>query len=827
MRTILRGLARTPAFSLVVIVSLALGIGANTAIFSILDQLLLKALPVQNPEQLVFMYDAGPTQGSYTSDEDGGPSFSYPLFREMQKQQSTFQGLAGSYNASANLSYRDNAVPGRARLVSGNYFDVLGVRSAMGRLIQPDDDRTPGQNAVAVLSYQYWTSRFGGDPSVLNQKLIVNGTPMTIVGVAQNGFCGERQGVFPDIYVPLTMKREMTPDWNGLDDRRDYWVIMFGRLKPGMSLTQAQAGINVTYRGQIARDVDLLKHPSATVLQQFRAKKLTLRPGEGGRGDLRQQTRSPLLMLMAITVLVLLLACANVANLQLARAAGRMREVAVRLALGASRTRLVRQLLAESCLLALAGGALGLLVAKPIWNFILAAVPGDDGGDTLFSAGLDSHVLLFSLGVSVATGLLFGLYPALHATKPDLAPTLKDQGRSSTGSGAASRFRKTLVAAQIAISMLLLISAGLLTRSLVNVAHINLGIRADHLLTFSVAPKLNHYDDARTRAFYEQLTDRLKTVPGVILVTGSNSPAIAGNYNATNITAEGFTPVNDEEVIVNAMQVGPDYFRTMGMPLLSGREISQSDNASAPHVAVINREFARRYFGQRNPIGLRIAEGTSLKDAMRVIGVVADAKYGAVRETPRAIFYAPYLQRERQGTLNFYLRTAVPPEQTARGVRSVVAGLDSNLPVQGLKTMETQIGENLFAERLLSEFSGAFACLATLLAAIGLYGVLAYNVARRTREIGIRMALGADRIQVRGLILREVTILVIAGVGVGALAALAGEQFMRSILYELDPKDPAVYLTAAAVLALISVIAAYLPARKATSVDPMVALRYE
>ncbi|MGA3187969.1 MAG: ABC transporter permease [Bryobacteraceae bacterium] len=829
LTVILRGMMRTPVFSGIAVLSLALGIGANTAMFSLLDQFLLRTLPVKNPEELVFLYHPGPAQGSVSSDEAGGPSFSYPMFREMQKEQTPFTGLAGARTMGASLSFRNSAVPSAAHLVSGNYFDLLGVKPAMGRLFTEDDDRVEGGHPIVVLSHAYWTSRFGGDIGALNQIVIVNGYPMTIVGVAQKGFRGEILGDSPDFFAPLSMKKALTPDWDAFQNRKDYWVTLFGRLKPGVTSAQADAAINATYRGQLEKDIPLLRQPSQTFLQRFRAKKIILRPGQFGRGGLREQGREPLLLLLGMTAMVLLICCANVANLQLARAASRMREIAVRLAMGASRAQLIGQLLIESCILAVAGGLVGLLAAYWTLRAIIAAIPQSTGMQTFLTPSLDPRVLAFCLGLSLLTGLAFGLFPALQSTRPDLVPTLKSQSGQSSATGSANRFRKLLVTAQVAISLLLLICAGLFARTLVNLSTIDLGLKADHLLTFSLSPKLNRYTDQSAAQLYEQLSARLSAIPGTRLVSAATTPAIANSTSSQNITVEGYVPSTDDGADSNFDAIGPDYFRTMGTPLIAGREFTPADNLAGPKVAVVNEAFVRHFLANQNPLGHHFAlgAGSKVKPDIEIVGVVKDSKYSDMREAPPRAFYIPYCQMKQQNDLYFYVRTAIEPEQIATQIRREVAALDSNLPIRELKTMQNQIEENLIAERMLSSLTGAFAALATVLAAIGLYGVLAYNVSRRTREIGIRMALGAEVGHVRGLVIREVAIMLAIGTAVGLAAAAGAGLLIRSQLYGLPYWDPSVYASAAGILWIIALAAAYIPARRAARVDPMVALRYE
>jgi putative ABC transport system permease protein len=827
LRLTLRALSRQPTYTLSAVLSLALGIGANAAIFSLLDQALLRSLPVRNPRDLVLLYQPGPLDGASSTDEAGGPSFSYPLFRGLQEQQTPFTGLAGARVTTASLSYEGVALPGSAHRVSGNYFAVLGVRAAIGRVLDETDDRTPGASPVAVLSYRYWTSRWGAHPSVLNRKINVNGYPMTIVGVAEKGFDGERRGASVDVFVPISMNREITPDWNGFEDRRDHWVTLFARLKPDQTPEAAAAAINLAYRAQLEEDIARLGSRSEEFLQRYRAKRIVLTPGGWGRGGMREQARTPLLVLMGMTLLVLLMACANVTSLQLARGAARAHEIAVRLAIGASRLRLMRQLLTESFVLAGAAAVLGLLAAQWILRFLLPAIPVGD--PELLSAALDARVLCFCLILSAATTVLFGMFPALQASRPDLVASLKAQSGGSHSGPQRALFRRSLVTAQVAVSLLLLVCAGLFTRTFVALTHIDLGMQTEHLMTFSIDPKLDRYSDPQARALYDELSDRLAALPGVVLTSAAQVPAVGGSASGGSVTVEGFTPPDSDASESSLNVVGPDYFRTMGIPLVVGRELTRDDEMGAPKVAVVNEAFVRHFLPGQSPLGRRFGWGVGRRVQLdiEIVGVVRDAKYRSLRESPSPVYYVPYRQARQQRALHFYVRTSADPDAVEPLVRRAVSTLAPNVPVRDLKTMRQQIDENVGAERLLAALTVSFGGLATILAAIGLYGVLAYDVARRTREIGIRMALGARLAQVRGLVIRQVGLTLAIGTAIGLAAAVAAGRLIQATLFGTAPWDPVVYASALSVIVLMAFAAAHVPARRASRVDPMVALRDE
>jgi predicted permease len=824
LRQILRNLLKTPVTTGIAVASLALGIGANTAMFSVMAQILWRTLPVPEPERLAFIYHPGPLQGSVSSDEGGGPSFSYPVYLALAKQQTSFTGLAGARAFSASLSYDNQALRGRAHLVTGNYFEVLGVKAAMGRVLEPGDDVNRGGHPVAVLSYDYWSIKLGGSPTVLNQTIIVNGFPLTIVGVAPKGFANERQGSHPEVFVPLAMKPQMTPARDDLDNRRSHWLTLFGRLKQGVTHEQAKTALNVLYVPQVEEDIKAYRNPSENFLKQLRAKRIQLKPGQYGRGETRGGAQTPIYLLFGITAMVLLIACANVANLLLARGAARSKEIALRLSLGATRGQLIGQLLTESWIVALLSGLLGLGVAGATLRVLSASVPPAEG--VTIATDLDAQVLLFSLALCLLTGLAFGLFPALQSTNHDLATVIKDQAGQSSGSGAANRFRQSLVTGQMAVSLMLLVTAGLFGKSLVTAMQVELGLRSDHLISFSVDPSLNKYTNEQTAAFYDQLEQRLAAIPGVSLVSATTVPAIAGNNESENIKVDGFAPSNDDDSDAFLAVTGSGYFRTMGIPLIAGREFTPADNKSGQKVGMVNETFVRFYFKDGQPVGRMFAEGNRKPD-ITIVGLVRDSKYSELGEKPRRVFYLPYRQKQRMPSLYFYLRTAVEPESIAPQIRRAVSSVDPNLPIDSVKTMEAQISENLSSKRVLTQMTLAFAGLAALLAGIGLYGVLAYNIARRTREIGIRMAIGATGADVRRMVVGEVGVMLAIGAGLGLAGAYAGSQVVGSLLFGMSAKDPAVFAGAAALLIVVAGIAAYVPTLRATRVNPIQALRYE
>jgi len=825
----LRMLGKNPGFTLIAILTLALGIGANTAIFSLLNQVLLRRLPVRNPGELVVLKSPGPKRGHVWSDGDDSEVFSYPLYKGLAKNTAVLDGVFARYQFAASIASHGQTERGSGELVTGNYFDVLGVRPTLGRVLSPADDDVQGAHPVVVLSHSYWMRHFGGDAGVLNQAILVNNTEMTIVGVAQAGFSGIQVGQTPDIFVPSTMKGQMTPIRNGLDDWNDSFLAVLARRKPGVSMEQAQAGINVDYPGLLEQQAAMLKfRKGGKDEKEFLIKKIVLSPGAQGRTTVQRDSGPALMALFAMVALVLLIACTNLANLLLAKAAARQREFAIRSALGASPGRMMQQLLVESFLCALGGGVLGLILGTWIMNILTQAVVSEAGVQGI-TAHVDGTVLGFAAAATVVSALLFGLIPAWRATRAGVSQMLKDQGSTTSAGPGHVRFRKYLVAGQVAFTLLLLTGGALFARTLWNLRKQNLGLSTENLITFSISPQLSGYDEARTVALVDQLRERLAVLPGVLGVGSSQIPILVGTDMGSNITVEGRQNLDTDNRHVNYDAVSPNYFSTMRVPLLAGREFNAGDTATNTKVAIINEAMAKEFFSNRNPIGVHLAmgSGNDIKFDMEIVGVVKNWKQEHVRTADRPYFFRPYSQFGKLFGMSFYVRSQQDPLLIANAMRETVRGADANLPVYDLKTVQRVVDEDLFAERVIAGLSAAFGGLAALLAALGIYGVLAYLVVQRTREIGIRLALGAAAGHVRGLVFKEVGWMVIAGALVGLPAAYGLARLSESLLYGVHAGDATVYAASLGVICLVAFVACHIPSRRATRIDPIVALRYE
>ena len=827
LRFALRMLARSPLFTVVAVLSLALGIGANTSIFSLLDQVLYRSLPVRDAKALVVLHVDDHSPGMSSSDNSESV-FSYPMYRDLRDRGTVFNGVVARAGVAVSVSWNGQTERAGAEIVSGNLFQALGVSAAIGRTLAPEDDGAPGAHPVVMLSHDYWVRRFGGEPGVLNSKVAINGHPMIVVGVAPAAFRGVLSGNNPEVYVPIAMKREVTPTWDGLTDRRTRWLNILARLKPGVSPERAQAAMQTVYRPIIESEVKENPVHSKRAEHLIVSQKLELEPAAQGINQLRQQWEKPLVALMALVGLVLLIACANVANLLLARAASRRREMAIRLALGAGRRSLLRQFLIESLVLALAGGLLGLLVSVWTTSALLRILPTDATGGWI-AATLDVRMLLFTLALSVFTGLLFGLAPALQASRAEVASTLREQPAALASAGGAARFRRILVVVQLALSLLLLVGAGLFARSLFNLLRVDPGFRTERLLTFAVDPSLNGYTKERGFALFHDLQERLARLPGVAAAGAASPGPLTHSNRSSNITVEGYQARENEDMDVARHAVGPGYFHALGTPVVRGREVTERDLASPDKVVVVNEAFVRRFFGDRNPLGRHMMFGAGDKHLpdREIVGVVRDFKHASLRETPKPAVYSTYTNEDSLGRMEFYVRGEGDTASLGGQIRRLVQQMDAGLPVFDMQPVEIQVAESVEIDRLIAILSCAFGLLATVLAGIGLYGVVAYTVARRTAEIGIRVALGAVPPDVLWLVMKDVGMLVIFGLAIGLPVALALGRLVESELFGLKAADPLIYAGASLALVLVAALSGLIPSSRAARIDPIVALRHD
>ncbi len=837
----LRTFRKSPVFTVVALLSLALGIGANTAIFTLLDQVLLRLMPVKNPQQLVLLHMEGFHYGSNW----GYNSLSYPMYRDFQDNNSVFSGMFCRRIQDFSFGFQGQTERARGEMVSGTYFPVLGVGAAIGRTFTPDDDRVPDGHPLAILSYSYWQSRFAGDRAILGKNVVVNGHNFTLVGVAQKGFDGLDLGNPSQIFVPIMMRPQLMPELNEQFDfhnRRTRWVNVFGRLKPGISREQGQASLQPYFHAMLEMEVKQADFNKATaeVRARFLQNVIQALPGSQGQPYLRKMLSTPLWVLMALTGGVLLIACANVASLLIARAASRQKEIAIRLAIGAGRFRIIRQLLVESLLLSIAGGILGLLLAIATDRALLAFLPPETI-DLKLSITPDPRILLFATAVSLLTGLIFGLVPALQSTKPDVAPVLKDTVGGIVGGGTHVRIRKALVAVQVMLSLLLLIGAGLFIRSLRNLRDMGPGFTTGNLVTFEIDPSLTGYNADRSKILYTQLVANLGAIPGIRSVGLAAVRILEQNESDSWLTVEGYQAKPTETPVAYMNWIGSGYFKTLGVPLVSGRDFTDRDRQTQQHgdkpdsqvsrVVIVNEKFAKRFFGSVDKavgrhVGYGIDPGT--KTDMEIVGVVKDIKYTSLRDEVPVQMFEPYLANNFvSGGMTVYARTTMAPEPFFTLARAKVRELDSNVSVYGMRTMDEQISNSLLVERLVASLSAVFGFLATLLAVIGLYGVMAYTVARRTREIGIRMALGAFQGDVIWMVMREVLVLVCVGLAAGLAGAFVLTKLIQTQLYGVTGHDPATVVLAALGLALVASAAGYIPALRASRIDAMRALRYE
>jgi putative ABC transport system permease protein len=826
LRLAFRGLRRSPLFSIVAILSLALGIGANTAIFTLIDQVLLRKLPVTNPDELVMLYQ----QGSHMGSNMGSRMHSYPIYQDYQKRAEPLSEVLCRRLVAASVSIDNRTERLQAELVSGNFFSMLGVKPALGRVFHSqEDDQNYQGHPVVVLSHDYWVSRFARDPSVIGKKILVNDSPMTIVGVSAAGFAGIDPAQAPQIRIPILMKPVMTPEWTWLrmDDRRARWVQVFGRLKPGYTVESARAPLQGLFTQIRTYEMTLpaAKDWSAYSREQFMKGQLLVTEAAIGYSSLRNEFDTALVVLMCMVGLVLLIACANVANLLIARGFMRQKEIAVRLSLGASRGRLVTQLLVESLVLSFAGGVAGLGLAFLLTQGLLALVPSD-GQPLLVRPEPDLRILTFTLGLTFLTGIVFGLLPALRASRPDPWTTLKDTVGSIAGGSGSLFLRKGLVTAQVALSFLLLFGAGLFVRSLQNLQTTETGVALDNLVTFQLSPALSGYDGPRAVQFYQSLLERLGSAPGVKSAAMVAVPILSGSEWDSYMSVEGHRAADGEDMQAFMNALSPGYFKTMQIPFLEGRDFTRMDYKPNSNVAIVNRRFAEHFFKGKSAIGKRVGfgGGPSSKLNIEIIGVVADSLYEGPREGVRRQVFVPHFGN---GSAAFYVRAATGSSAAYGIIRNEVKQQDAAMPVYAMKTLEAQLDETLLTDRLIALLSAGFGLLATVLASIGLYGVMAFVVARRKKELGIRLALGAQPGLVIWMVMKEVLLLLSIGLAIGIPAAMALGSYVSAQLYGIQARDPWVAGWTMLVLSAVSALAGLIPAHRASRIDPILALRYE
>ena len=820
IRYAFRMLAKNPAFALVVILTLALGIGANAAMFAFTDKILLQSLPVDRPEELLVISSYDPRS------PDIEYSFSYLMYRDLRDQSGQFlSGVIARAGAQMNVSYGDQNERVRGELVSGNFFQVLGVRPWAGRLFTQEDDVNPGGHPVAVLSYAFWSRRFAKDPSIIGKTILINEQPITVLGITPPGFYGLNLSNDPDVCVPLMM----TPVFNPfpptrLKSRSHQWITLMARRRSDVSETQAQASADVLYRQ--LRESEAQERAgsySAYQREQFLARRITLKPGARGFQSLQNEMRTSLLLLLGATFVVLLILCANLTNLMMARATVRAQEIAVRLALGAGRWRLLRQWLTEGIVLSLLGGVVGVFIALWLKAGLLLFMPADVRANLNAPFGWRFYTFVFA--VSLMVGIAFSFAPAIQAARSSFASGLRIESRSFTSAGNLFSLRSGLILAQVALSLPLLVSAALLVRSLQKLRAVDTGFNKKNVLLASINPSLNGYTAEKSHAFYDTLLTQVRAIPGVSAATLASDSPISGGWDQNGIQVEGYTPREDENMSCDVTNISTGYFKTLGIPVVAGRDIDEQDKLGGPKVALINEKMAHYFFGSNSPIGKRISVDD--KNDTTIIGVVKDATYINLRKDIRRHFYTPTMQIPRLFDLALHVRTSVDPATVAEQLRLQIKTLDPHLPLYNVKTLEGEIDESLAQDSLVTWLSGSFAILATLLTALGLYGVLTFSVVRRTREIGIRVALGAQRRDVFKLIMIRGMILVAVGIVVGVGGSLALAKVLESLLFGVKANSAFTMIVVSLGLVVVALIACYLPAHRATKVNPLEALRYE
>ncbi len=829
LRYALRQLRRSPGFAATAMLTLALGIGATTAIFSLLDQALLRALPVRDPARLVILEGTGTAWEGHASSHGGDKEayFSYPMYRDLRDRNRVFAGLIATAPADIGFVRKADPEQGRAELVSGNYFTLLGVEPALGRVLTPQDDTQPGANPVTVLSFAFWRDKLGADPKVVGETVSLNGHPFQVLGVAAQGFRSAVWGETPDLFVPMSMLDEIVPGkGKRLTDHTDKWMNILGRLKPGVSRAQAQVAMQPLWHALRADELKALGHRSQRFTDDFLTNsRMLLVPGARGFSYDRDTYEKPLLAVMSMALLVLVMASINVASLLLVRAAGRVREFSVRCALGAGRTRILQQLLLEGLLIGIAGGAAGMAIAPLALRTLVHQLTGGQAyGD--FTSTIDLRLLAFNFAIALAVSVVFSLAPALQLRRLDLISTLRQQG--GTGDPGLLSLRRAVVCLQIGLSVLLLAGAGLFLRTMQKLRAVDVGFSTEHLVTFGINPKLSGYAPERVPALHQQVLDTLSALPGVEAVAANDNPELDCCANSGNVTVAGFTAPADSDIVVERPFVSPGFFSAMQIPLLAGRSFTEQDTSDHPPVAIVNEAFVRQFCGSTaSCLNRRMASGGGSKVNLdtEIIGVVRNARNDGIRQEVLPAYFRPLKQNPSPGQLFVYLRTTLPPEQALATVRRAMQQLDPSLALVSLRTIDQQIDDSLSNERMVTLLAIFFGVLATVLAGVGLYGVLAYSTAQRTREIGIRIALGSSRAAVARIVLVDVFALAAIGILIAVPVAFALASLLRSQLFGVSPADPVSLAAAVLLVTLVALIAALLPARRAAAIDPVTALR--
>lgn len=833
IRFALRQLRRLPGFTITVVITLALGIGANAAVFTLFDQVLLRLLPVQQPRELVRFEWTGGFSGSMSSfGGDSNNYFSYPMYEDLRDHNQVFQGMLAADKASVGVSWHNQAENEDAEIVSGNYFQLLGLQPAVGRLLTQHDDTAKNANPVVVLGYNYWKTRFAASHDVVGQTVLINGHPFTILGVAPQNFDSAIGGYRPGVFLPVSMIEVAMP-WMAsreeLHNHQSVWLTLVARLKPGVTQAEAQASLEPLWHSLRVNEFALYKSRTEHFRKSFiDDSHLKVLDDSRGFSPNRMDLQKPLIILMCMAGLLVAMCAINVATLLLLRAAGRAREMSMRYALGAMRGRIVSQLMVEGGLLGLGGAAAGLALAPVVARTLVRLMMNADPGSEPYSSSIDLRVLLFTLGIALVSSLLFSIAPVIHFLRPDLANALRQN--AGTASKGSQRFRKLAVGAQIMLSVMLLGGAGLFVRTLDNLRHQAVGFQISNLTTFSLDPTTSGYGETRTVQIVTSALEALGRIPGVMAVAATTDPELTGDSSTSSFSVQGYKPSEDEHLNFEQPRITPGYFATLHQPLLAGREFTSADTKGQPSVAVVNLTFAKRFFGSpQNALGRAIAEGRGddVKYDTTIVGVVGDTRHVDLRTPLGCAVYMPYLQQNHPTGVFVYARTTQPPETVEASIRQTIRQLDSTLVVDGLRTMEEQVSRSASDERALAFLAIGFSLLAMVLAAVGLYGVLAYSTEQRTREIGVRLALGAQRSSVIALVVREMAIIAAVATLIALPAVVAVARLFRSQLYEVTAFDPATLVGAAFLTAVMVALAAALPARRASSIEPMQALRIE